>query len=233
MTDPRDIALHDAAKSGNLTRVKSAIERGANFNSRDESNKTPILNALSNQGKHRRVVEYLLSLEVEIKVKETDGRLLLFWAAENGYTDIAKTMIFRGADPNGKMRINNMTPLHIAAKNGREEVVRLLIEQGADPKPADLHRKTPLHYAAEEGRIDVVRFLVSRYPEMSGMKDEDEWTPLFYAVERGYFNVVKSLVESGADLNVRDGFGKTALSIALAEKDKNIEKYLRSVGAPA
>lgn len=233
MDDSRDIALHEAAKAGNLARVKSFIERGADFNSRDEKNKTPILNALANQGKHRRVVEYLLSLEVEILVKGTDGRLLLYWAAENGYPDIAKTMIFRGADPNGRMRVTNMTPLHIAAKNGRFEVVELLVAQGADETLTDLHKKLPLHYAAEEGRIDVVRFLASRKPGAVNAKDQDEWPAMFYAVEKGHFNVVKSLVESGADLSVRDGFGKTALSIAIAEKDKNIENYLRSVGANA
>ena len=53
-------------------------------------------------------------------------------------------------------------------------------------------------------------------------KDQCGTTPLMHASWWGHINVVKLLIESGADLNQRNGRWNTALHFAYEEKHEDI-----------
>ena len=57
-------------------------------------------------------------------------------AAKNGHVDVAKLLIYAGADIN-KEDIYGRTPLHIAVWEGHENIVKLLIEARADINEED------------------------------------------------------------------------------------------------
>jgi len=56
------------------------------------------------------------------------------------------------------------------------------------------------------------------------------WTALMAALEHGHAAVVEALVRAGADVNARNGFGATALDIALANGQTKMAEVLRKVG---
>src|SRR5918992_2382238 len=57
-------------------------------------------------------------------------------------------------------------------------------------------------------------------------------TPLYYAAEKGHLAAAKRLVETGANVNVRDGFfGASALEIALQSGHVELARYLLTHGA--
>ena len=51
---------------------------------------------------------------------------------------------------------------------------------------------------------------------------------MIHASKNGYYDVVKMLVDNGADKNIKDRFGKTALSYAIFEKQKGIAELLKN-----
>ena len=68
----------------------------------------------------------------------------LYRASGNGYLDIVKLLVQRGADINLASSEAIRTPLHEAAVRGQIDVVRFLLEQGANVNAKDKTSLTPL-----------------------------------------------------------------------------------------
>ncbi len=56
----------------------------------------------------------------------------LLVAITNGYIEIVKALLAKGANPNQGM-IQGVTPLYLAVYNGQTQVVNLLLDNGAQP----------------------------------------------------------------------------------------------------
>ncbi len=95
-----------------------------------------------------------------------DRHLALALAAQFGHTQIVRSLLDAGEDPD---RYNpagghaHATPLHQAAGAGHEAVVHLLIERGARLDLKDvLWHATPADWAAHEGKSELERYLRER-----------------------------------------------------------------------
>lgn len=77
---------------------------------------------------------------------ETDGLRSLGWAATMGHTDIAKTMLNKGAE-------NESTLLNSAAARGDLSIVKMLREKEANIEAADEGGWRLLHLAAVKGYV--------------------------------------------------------------------------------
>ena len=123
-------------------------------------------------------------------------------------------------------------PLAKAAMANSIQMIEMLIGHGAH-----INESGALLIAAERGHIEAVRCLIGYKEEGSGSGDsnggpnvdldlhrwrdtmlymgpQDEQTALHKAVKGGHEGIVKLLVESGADVNLTDMDGQTALEIA-------------------
>jgi ankyrin repeat protein len=56
-------------------------------------------------------------------------------------------------------------------------------------------------------------------------------TPLLVAVTMGNQNAIELLLDAGADINVKNQFGQTALSIATEDEDDEMVQFLRAHSA--
>ena len=173
------------------------LEKGADMNARYWDNETLLHKAL--RGRSEVVARLLLEKGADVNAKCSDNETPLHIAAGNGSGAVVRLLLEKGADANARCR-NNYTPLHIAAENGSEAVARLLLEKGADANARCSDDETPLH------RVLTI---------LANDEDSDEDSIDFHMdAENGSGAVARLLLENGADVNVKNNYGYTPLTIA-------------------
>lgn len=118
------------------------------------------------------------------------------------------------------------TPLHTAARYSRIESAKMLLKAGADPNITAENGFTPLHEAAENGWDSIVSLLVENDDCILDVKDAHGNTPLMRAAYYDYTDIVKILVNAGADPNIQNNSGQTALIIGLWEGSESTAEFL-------
>ena len=103
-------------------------------------------------------VKHWLTEGANVNVKDTDyrGETPLQYATQQGHKEVAKFLIFNGADVNAKVFGNGETPLQYAAQEGHKEIAEQLIANGADVNAMCVHG-TPLDGALEYGKTEIVK----------------------------------------------------------------------------
>ena len=92
-----DDKLLEAARNGDLIKVRIALENGANPNTRDYRGLTP-LHYAAKEGDVE-TVKILLERGANPNVKDNDGWTPLHYAAYEGHVDVVKILLERGANP--------------------------------------------------------------------------------------------------------------------------------------
>lgn len=130
---------------------------------------------------------------------------VLFRAALNGNTEMARLLLERGADPNIQDD-RDVTPLLEATDRGHVEIVRLLLNAGAKPDLASSHGRTPMSSATSHQRHEIVDLLLNAGVKMN----------LIEAVQACRIGIARELLATGADVNQTGKYGETALKYAVA-----------------
>ena len=73
---------------------------------------------------------------------------------------------------------------------------------------------TPLHIAAFFGHFELLEVLLEEFVELIDQLNRYGWSPLMQACHQGHFDCVKLLLENGADPNITNPLGITALTVA-------------------
>ena len=119
--------------------------------------------------------------------------------------------------------------LHHAIGEGDLETMQKLLKHGADPN-AESGGYTALLDAIADGNESIISSLIDHG---AGLKNQGSpaWTPLNYASFWGNTGVVKVLIKKGADVNLPDVDGVTALDIAIGNDRQELTKLLKENGA--
>jgi len=162
-------------------------------------------------------IRLALEQDIDPNSKNRYGDTALIWAVYRDRTQLAETLLQRGAKPNvaGTYR---KTPMHWAAEAGLVQQLDLLLKHGAKIDIYDDHFQTPLHFAVKKGRLQAVEYLVKHGADPNWV-DEKGKSPLFVAVEGNHGGIVEVLVLAGADPQKQASDGMTPLSLAI-KKDR-------------
>jgi len=152
----------------------------------------------------------------------------LMWAASEGYLNIFKLLLDRGADVNAKNSAG-YTALMFAAESDRRDIVSALL----DDVSLDLgslgdrnsYQETVLMAMARQGQTDIVQRLVKMGAELNAVNKLGD-TALYLAADRGHLYTVKALCELGAEVNTANRGGWTPLMMASALGNLEIMKIL-------
>ncbi len=174
------------------------------------------------KGDLKAVKGYLTKDSKALNAKDEYGRTSLHLASREGYFDIVKYLIERGADVNIDDDIN-CTPLHLASRWGRLDCAKYLVEHGADVNIMGGIEKnlTPLHSASVGGHLDIVQYLIEQGADIN-RGGVERIMPLHFASSIGHLGVVKYLIERGADVGIKDKDGKTAYDRAENDEVRSI-----------
>ncbi|KAI1849532.1 hypothetical protein JX265_013647 [Neoarthrinium moseri] len=150
--------------------------------------------------------------------------------ATNNYHAVCKYLSEK-ADPNAPHKDSKMTPIHRALGQAEEAlgcedeiasrdsslIITALVLAGADLRAVDEERRTPLARAAKGEMGDELVALMLDYGANVNATDKEQNTPLHYAAmqhasaEMGNMKTIRILLALGADQNIRNQRGRTAL----------------------
>ena len=176
-------------------------------------------------------VEKLLSEIDEYNFKDKMGRTALIAACENSKISIIRILLEKKASVNVFAK-NGETPLLISIKKGDTNIIRLLVEKGADINVYDSSGRTPLIAAVEAGSETDAVFLLSNGADVN-RKSSRGTAPLFSALTDSpkHLKLISLLSAKGANLNIRDNSGRTALMIACEQGYRRTAEILIKNGA--
>jgi cytohesin len=243
--------IHDAAKSGDLEKVKALLKDKPNLVfSKDKKGDTPLLVAV--KFGHKDVAAFLLAHKANVNAKGKDeaftgegfqgkslGGTPLHWAAMKSDTGMAELLLANGADVNAK---DDGTPLHWAVSpthhkpvSACKEMMELLLANGANVNAKDEDGQTPLHRAAWIHQTEMAELLLAHKADVNA-KDNDDETPLHLAVAHWgdtEQDIVKLLLVKGAEINARNKEGDTPLLLVAkyCTGDISMAEFLVANGA--
>jgi ankyrin repeat protein len=208
-------ALHWAVRANDLETAQLLLAAGARAEVANRYGVTPLWLAAANGSAV--LVEALLKAGADANTAMPQGETVLMAAARAGNPGAVQALLARGADVNAKEDGLGETALMWAAAENRAEAARLLIAHGA---PVNL-RSTELTYEKDRFGLEGVLTILPR----------GNWTPLMYAARQGAVDAARVLAEAGADLNLTDFEGTTALVRAIVNWHYDVAGVLLEKGA--
>lgn len=244
--------LLEAAREGDLERVRALLAQGADTAAVDQDSYTAL--HLAAEDGHTEIIECLLAHGANTEASAKYGITALHSAILFGHSNPVEALLAGGAQteanitmpisrdlpypypkrtPKGRGRYRHFTTghtaLHLAARNGEVEILKILLVAGAQTEAEDETGNRPLHCAARSGHLETVKVLLAGGAEMEAV---DHWdcTPLHKAVHDGDSRVLKELLTAGANVKAVDSIGWTAFHHAVAFEEPEIVQILLSAG---
>lgn len=197
-----------ACANGNAAIIEALLESGADAKGVTADGSTLLMRAAVSG--HADAVLALLKHGADPNAKEVahDQTALMFAAAENRAAAITM-LAAHGADPSATTRVVTLE-VNKLDDNGN------VIQAGVNTRTATggntvMGGMTALLFAARNGQLDAVRALVSAGADVNQVSAGDHSSPLVIAISNGHYEVGKFLVDHGANPNLKNVDGLTAL----------------------
>jgi len=226
-------ALHWAVRADQVETAQLLLRSGANVKAANRYGVTPISLAATNG--NAAMVDMLLKAGADPNTAMPEGETVLMTAARAGNADAVKSLIARGANVNATEKWQDQTALMWAAAENHPGVIKALVEAGAD---MNLHSKvlsfpeykyetngmavfilprggwTALMYAARQNSTAAAAMLADLKADMNAV-DADGTTALELSIINLHYDLASLLLNKGADPNIGDNSGMTALYAAV------------------
>jgi len=225
-------ALQWAAHSNHTAAAALLVKAGAKATSTNSFEITPLSEAAANG--NAEIMEILLKAGADANAVSAQGEPALMTAARAGNPEAVRVLLKHGAAVDARESWKGQTALMWAAAENRAEVVKALIDAGADVNarstewPQEQKRPsngnlvsvrprgslTPLLFAAREGALASLRVLAEAGVDLN-LTEPDGTNALLMALINAHYDAAAFLLEAGADPNVADKYGRTALYAAV------------------
>ncbi|WP_252176920.1 ankyrin repeat domain-containing protein [Endozoicomonas sp. 4G] len=172
-----------------------------------------------------------------INVLSSNGKTAVYIATENDDPAMISWLVKRGADLNQRSRYDdiNYTPFLMAGAKGKNKALVELLKHDINFELTNYYGGTALIPAAEKGYLETVKILVEDGRVDINHINNLGWTALMEVAVLGkdtesYQMIVKELLKHGADANIRDSQGVSALQHAKSRGLTNVAEILKKAG---
>jgi ankyrin repeat protein len=231
--------IHWAVYRVDYELLQALIAKKASVNVKNEFGSTPIAEAA--ELADARMVKMLLDGGANPEGANQDGETALMLAIKTGEVGLVDMLLKAGANVNTTEKFHNQTPLMWAATAPKNagDLVKLLIAKGADVKPRALYTDWPsqitnepraqyrpvggltaLLYAARDGCSECVDALIKAGSDVN-MPTPEGVTPLMLALDNDHNDLARVLLDRGANPELWDWWGRTALYIVIDRRETN------------
>ena len=175
---------------------------------------------------NRDAVRALLKDGADVNTALGDGMTALHYAASKHDLEMAKILLYAGANVKATTRIGGYTPLLIASRDGDAPMIETLLASGADANSATTNGTTALMLASAAGHVDAVKALLAKNANINAKESVKGETPIAFAAAFGRADVIRELAARGADVNLRtkvqdlSAFAKEELERLIAERQQ-------------
>jgi ankyrin repeat protein len=226
-------ALMASAHEGHLKAALALILANADLNAENRKGQTAL--TLAKKNGHAEIVEVFEKADrAKSAAKKALGKEMIS-AVKKGKMDYAKLLIKYGVDVNEKDK-KGKTALIWAIENGSIKITQMLLDAGAGANtPDSVYGATPLMVAAQKDSNETLRLLlrfgadVNRKAKGDAKGEGAGWTALMAAAMAGSADGVSQLLRAGADPDIVNSAGKTALEIAIKEGAKEVIRLMEGV----
>ena len=179
-------------------------------------------------------INRLIVVGTKVDVTDESLRTPLYMAVEKNRLEAVKLLLAEGASVNAQARDLD-TPWLLAGALGRADILRLMIPHGPNLAIRNRFGGTALIPACEKGHLEAVRVLLDTAIDLDHINNLG-WTCL---IEIAYLSdggprvqdITRMVLQAGANPNIADKRGKTALAHAEARKLTALAAILRAHGA--
>jgi ankyrin repeat protein len=245
-------ALMFAARSGDLRSAQFLVEVGSDVNAVSAFGTSPSIMAV--HGGNAELLNYFLASGADPD-NAASGHTALHAAVLRGNYDAVKTLLDHDADVEAKVvsatpsrrqsteyhfhiALAGATPLWLAARFAEPEIMNLLVENGADATTINNvsypSQRLGEAFVTEEGDISVLMAAVG----MGHRRMTVSWGSADRRAGRTHRDRESAILEAsviavqaGADLNIKNADGQTALDYAKARNYDTVVLYLLGAGA--
>jgi len=230
--------------------VASLLKLGADVDSRDSDDMTPLLCAFESFGSGE-VAQLLMEHGASVHVRNKKGQTPLHLASGWCHSDVLASLLKLGADVDSRDS-DDMTPLlHALVHRNNSSAVKLLLEHGASVHVRNKNGQMPLHLASQSRRSDVVASLLMLGADVDA-QDNNHMTPLHFALssrspyrfiefdvegngrvmeakpevemDEEALRAIELLLGHGANVHLQNDRGKTPLQIAPVKMKHDLEQ---------
>jgi ankyrin repeat protein len=179
-------------------------------------------------------IERLIAQGEKPSIQDSNSRTPLHVAAFQRRHDAARALIRLGADPNA-FDAQRYDVITIAAVADDIDMLKIALDGGGNARAiTSPYDGTALIAAAHLGHVEVVRTLIAARAPLNHVNNLG-WTALIEAVVLGngganHTATVDALVKAGADVNIADRQGTTALGHARTRGYSQMARILENAG---
>ncbi|XP_065346711.1 uncharacterized protein LOC135943972 [Cloeon dipterum] len=219
-----DSSLLLACKQKKWDKVKTMLNtKILSMNRQDKDGRTA-LHYAAGEG-NLGIVQKMLNQKADVSLKDHNGWTALHYAILSRHQELVQKLLESGAKIDSKTT-RGETALHLTAYKGYTELSRKLIECGADVNSKNKHGLTCVNIATVNRNLDLLEVLLVNNADVNAEYQFLGNTPLHHAALENYPEIVEKLVDYGADVNLQDKKGWTALHFAARYCPELIQKLL-------
>ena len=202
-----------ASHRGYVHIVKTLIDREADVNLQDRDGSTPLSTA--SRSEHLEIVKILIEAGADVNLQDRFGRTPLSKTSYYGHVEVVKILIEAGADVNrgtplltAISRLRNLSDIDLQLIQESQDIIisKALLEAGANINAVD-----------KDGNTALMRLILSS----SDFESQSHYERTRRELWREFMERANFLVTAGADLDVGNNVGQTALMLMINMEVRN------------